>query len=579
MAIKIDFVSDVSQITRDLGTLGDRLDDAVDEMQDLERAGRDAADGLEDVADAGKDLDRIDRAGRDAADGLEEIDRASGDAARDLGKVEDALEDVGDAGKDAGRGLRDVGDDAGRMSKDVEGEVDGMEGKVRAAFRNMADHARQNTGKIADTSRKDFDRAGDATETFKDEARSNLSETLSSFDGSLEGMVDGLQGTLGGVVADFGPAGMIGAGAIAAGIGVGMAYAENVAEGINEQGEIASALAEELRDVGGALDDVDFVDRMEEWGLAIQDNRETWELWQEKSETGLEHIADLADRAGTDFEDSFRGVTGTLEESQVMLEEVNRRITEIETSRDSVLDAWDSDANAQSNALHELKGEIEGNIEVQERAVEIEELRADAIGTTTDQISDQIDAQEELSSVLTDAVSSELDYLDTLDEVNSTLEENGKTLDKSSEKGRDNIRALIDLKDASFDYASAQIEAGESTSTVSAELGRQREAFVRAAEAAGYSTGEAERLADAYGLIPDEIITDVQTKGVDAAKNELNDLERDREVRVGVKTSGTESVGRAIERLSRNRTVTIFTRTVGTQTTGSAGRTRFQSAW
>lgn len=578
MAIKIDFLSDVSQVVKGMSTIGDRLEQAADEMEDLERAGRDAADGLEDVADAGKDLERIDRAGREAADGLEEIDSAAGDAAKDLGKVEHALEDVGDAGQDAGRELRDVGDDAGRMSKDVEGEVDGMERKVRDAFRNMADHARQNTGKIADTSRKDFDRAGDATETFKDEARSNLSETLSSFDGSLEGMVDGLQGTLGGVVADLGPAGMIGAGALAAGLGVGMAYAEKVAEGINEKGEIAGALAEEIREAGGAIDDVDFVARMDEWGSSIQDTREVWELWQDQAKTGFQEISDLAADAGTDYETMFRGVTGTAEEAQTALDEVNRMLEEHRNNNAGWL-ADPLEMNKQGAALLDLKGQIEDNIDVQEQAIESEELRADAIGVTTDEIGKQIDAQEELSSVLTDAVSSELDYLDTLDEVNATLEENGKTLDKSSEKGRDNIRALIDLKDASFDYASAQIEAGESTSTVSAELGRQREAFVEAAKAAGYSTGEAERLADAYGLIPDEIITDVQTKGVDAAKGELNDLERDREVRVGVKTSGTESVGRAIERLSRNRTVTIFTRTVGTQTTATAGRTRAYSAW
>lgn len=578
MAIKIDFVSDVSQITRDLGTLGDRLDDAVDDMQQLERAGGDAADGLEKITDAGRDLDQVGKAGKDAADGLEKVSDTSDDAARDLDKLERSLEDVGDAGGNAGKGLREVGDDAEKMAKDVESEVKTMDDRVQKAFRNMADHARTSTGKVADTTRKDFDRAGSATETFKDEARSNLSETLSSFDGSLEGMVDGLQGTLGGVVADLGPAGMIGAGAVAAGLGVGMAYAEQVAEGINEKGEIAAALAEEIREAGGAIDDVDFVARMDEWGSSIQDTREVWELWQDQAKTGFQEISDLAADAGADYETMFRGVTGTADEAQTALDEVNRMLEEHRNNNAGWL-ADPLEMNKQGAALLDLKGQIQDNIDVQEQAIESEELRADAIGVTTDELGKQIDAQEELSSVLSDAVSSELDYLDTLDEVNASIEENGRTLDKGTEKGRDNIRALIDLKDASFDYAASQIEAGESTAVVAGELGRQRDAFVEAAKSAGYSTTEAERLADAYGLIPSEIITDVEAKGVDAAKAELNDLEKDRSVRVDVKASGTESVGRAIERISRNRTVTIFTRTVGTQTTMNAGRTRAYSAW
>lgn len=577
MAIKIDFVSDVSQITRDLGSLGDRLDQAVDDMQQLEGAGEGAARSLEDVTDAGRDLDRVDAgdaarsledvsdagegaarsledvtdagrdlervgdAGHDAADGLGEVGDASGDAARDLTKVERALDDVADAGGETTRELRDVGDGAEKMTKEVEGEVDGMEKKVRDAFRNMADHARQSTGRVADTSRKDFDRAGDATETFRDEARSNLSETLSSFDGSLEGMVDGLQGTLGGVVADLGPAGMVGAGAIAAGIGVGMAYAENVAEGINEQGEIASALAQELSEVGGALDDIDLEGRMTEWGLAVQDNREVWEVWQDTAETGLEHVADMAQRAGTDFEDSFRGVTGSLEESQAMLEEVNSRITEMETNRGSLLDAYDLGAADQSNALHELKGEIEENIEAQERAKEIEELRADAIGVTNESLAEQVERQEELTGVLTSAEETELDYLDTLDKTNATIAENGRTLDKKTEAGRENRRALIDLRDGIFEYAAAELEAGASTEDVSRSLGEQRRAFMDAAEAAGYTETQAERLADAYGLIPEDIITDVSAKGVDSTKNELDSIDRSINTTVNVQPSGLEA--------------------------------------
>lgn len=602
MPIKIDFVSDVSQVTRDVSTLADRLDEAVDELRNVESAGEGAARGIDQAADAGRDLDRIgdgadDAArslddigdsGKDAAKGLDTITDAGDDAARslddiadaggDLDRVDRALDDTGDAAKKAGKEIENTGDDIEKMSKDAAKDVSVLDDKVKDAFDNMSKAARDNTSKIKQTTKQDLDEAGDATETFKDEARQNFSETMSSFDGSFESVVDGIQGTFGGVAADLGPKGMIGAGIAAAALGLGVAMAQKMAEGINEKGELAAELAKQINEAGGALDDVDFVARMDEWGGAIQNTREAWELWQGAAKTGFQEIRDLSDDAGLSYKEMFEGAAGSIDDSRAALEQVNEALEEHRWSMDAVKDpvAW----NKQGDALLKLQGHIEDNIEVQEAAIDIEEGREDAIGQTTEGIMAQIDAHEELSDVLTGSVESELDYLDTLDEVNGKIAENGRTLDKNTTAGRDNIRALIDLKDSALDMASSQIEAGEATGTVRNQLQGQRNDFIAAAQAAGLTAGEARDLADAYGLVPDKIITDVRAKGTDEAKRKINDVaDGPYEAVVATELRGYDLAGRRLDRLTRPRTATVTIRTVGAQSTYNYGRTRAQTAW
>lgn len=274
----------------------------------------------------------------------------------------------------------------------------------------------------------------------------------------------------------------------------------------------------------------------------------------------------------------FEGAAGSIEDSRAALEQVNEALEEHRNSSEALSDpvGW----NAQGKALLALKGHIEDNIDVQEAAIDIEKDREDAIGQTTEGIMAQIDAHEELSDALTGSVESELDYLDTLDEVNAKIGENGKTLDKNTTAGRDNIRALIDLKDSALDMASAQIEAGESTGTVRNQLQGQRDDFIAAARAAGLTAGEARALADAYGLVPDQIITDVTAKGTDEAKRKINAVaDGPYEAVVATELRGYDLAGRQLDRLSRNRTATVTIRTVGAQSTYNYGRTRAQTAW
>lgn len=551
MAIKIDFVSDVSKVTRDLDTLGDRLNDAVDELQGIERAGEDGARGLDRLADSGDD------------------------AARSLDDTQRALKDTGDAADHAGSGVKDAGDDFEKMSEGVEKDAKAMSKEVEKAFREMGDESSKNTSKIAKDTGTDMHKASEATATFKDEAKQNFSESMSSFDGSLDGLVDMIQGTMGGVAADLGPKGMIGAGLIAAAIGIGVAVGQSVADGINEKGEIAAGLAQQIADLGGVIDDVDFTERMDEWGTAIQDNREWWEVWQGQAETGLEHVKDMSERAGMSFTDMFHGIAGNGEDAQTALDAVNAEIDRMNKSPGE----WFSHPVASPQkmaALGELSKELEDNVEVQKQAQEIEESRAEAIGVTTDQIVDQIKAQDELSDTLSDSVSASIDYADTLDDVNETVEKNGKVHGLATKESRENEKALISLKDAAYDMASAQVAAGESTETVSGQIAGQRQDFIRLAEQMGYTSTEAGQLADSYGLIPDKVITDVKAQGVSATKAELNSAFPSRmPVTIDVMTSGVNAAAAAVAALTKPATKRVNVEYSG----GTGGGTRPRAAF
>jgi len=159
---------------------------------------------------------------------------------RGAGKAEDALDDVADSlddlARDAQRQARDAGDDLGRgIERGADKAGDEVE-KLEKSFRDMARDAGRHSKDAGDDLAKNVDRgtarAGEATAEFKDEARSNFSEVVSSFDGSMDSVADLAQGTFGGLAGSLGgPLGLI-AGLGAAAFGAWYASAQENAEKI-----------------------------------------------------------------------------------------------------------------------------------------------------------------------------------------------------------------------------------------------------------------------------------------------------------------------------------------------------------
>lgn len=486
---------------------------------------------IADVADVIKGADSVAKSFDEVSDSLVDLAR---DSAKAGDKVADAMEDAGKSTKKIDDGLAGAGKAA-----------DAFEAKAKDAFKGLSDSAKQAGGKVAKESDDGFKKGGEAVGEFKDEAKSNLSEVASSFSGDMDSAVDLVQGTLGGLVGSLGPAGLIGGAVAALAIGLGKAAADGAAEDVNRIGEAASALAGEIEAAGGRIEDVDFDGRMRDWGLAIQDTREWWELWQDKALTGAQQIEDQIEGTGLSFKEMFRGASGSGEDAKkalkqidVVLQDLKKSQSEYDTGYGGTFKTGGAEVDARIKKLEALRKTTQENVTAQEDAEHVAKLLADAdidTAAATEKLKEETDAAneallrkasalDEAAGAAQDSMSAELDYNEALEQNSKDIAANGKATDTKTAAGIANNKTLLDSANAANRLTDAQIREGQSTADVTAKAQAARDAFIRQAEAAGYTTEEARKLADRYGLIPKNVDTKVQAHNVQNTKNELNGL-------------------------------------------------------
>lgn len=143
------------------------------------------------------------------------------------------------AGDEIENAMRGAQKESDRTRVDIERMGDEIEQAARKS-RAMGDGMRQGTSE-----------AGDAVKELGDEAKQNISETFSSFDGSAESFVDMIQGTFGGVISNLGPIGAAAGAAGALGIGLMMSEFEKAKESEQEFREQVAELAGVLIETGG----------------------------------------------------------------------------------------------------------------------------------------------------------------------------------------------------------------------------------------------------------------------------------------------------------------------------------------
>jgi hypothetical protein len=110
-------------------------------------------------------------------------------------------------------------------------------------------------------------------------------------------------------------------------------------------------------------------------------------------------------------------------------------------------------------------------------------------------------------------------YEEAWDRVRKSLKDNGKTLNISTQKGRENRTALMDLAQAAHEVAFAMHDLGRPTSTIVAKMKEQRAEFIRMARAFGMTKKEAAALADKWGLIPSQVKKVLTKESADLAFN------------------------------------------------------------
>lgn len=433
-------------------------------------------------------------------------------------KVADSFDEVQDS-------LKDTAKASDKATKDIE---DGVKDAAKVIDRDLTkalkevDDTAKTSGKNIGKSVKDgTDKAGEGMSELADESKSTAKEAAASF-GSIEDAAGALQEVAANAFAGFGPAGMAAGIIAAAGIGLAMSALTDSAEKINENKENMLDLAQTIRDNGGVLTESDYIQQMDAYGYAIQDTKEWFEIFQSDAISGFEKLKKASDETGLSAREIFKGGFGNAEEAKKTLELVNEKLEETKGKAEALYNLDGSIEPVDSNAistLEDYKKQVEQNIRAQEVAAEIEKERKKSIEGTTQAVKEDIAALEKRSDVMKGSITSELDYLDGLDDLTEKLQTSGNAWDTNTQAGRDNQRAVIDVANDIESMAQAQLDAGVNADVVTARMNSQADALAtKLAPAFGGSEEAARQYIDQVLKTPKETKTTVKLEGIPEAE-------------------------------------------------------------
>jgi TP901 family phage tail tape measure protein len=180
----------------------------------------------------------------------------------------------------------------------------------------------------------------------------------------------------------------------------------------------------------------------------------------------------------------------------------------------------------------------------------------DGVTVSADTAEDAVDrlttAMELLRGTVPDADKATSDLEEAIDAATAAAKENGKAvknnrteLDLNAEAGRKNRDALDGIASAALEGVEAWAKNGDSAEQIAAKTERARAKFVETAIKMGLTSDAAEDLADDYGLIPEQVKTQVSLFGATAA------------------TTQVDTLASSLARLPNGRTVTVSVRTQG----------------
>lgn len=302
-------------------------------------------------------------------------------AARDMQRL-------GDAAEDTGRQQQQMGDDATRAAGDLERLAREAEQAGRAV-RGAGDDADRAGRQMGDSGEQGASRMSEAFGDARSEISGNLQEVAASFDGTVSGLIDGVQGALAPLGAAFGGIGLAVGAAASVGVGLLKAQAEQLKETVN--GMVSAMIAD-----GGRLSRDSVFAKIEEFAA-------------DESINQLAKDAELARISWEDFLLARAGDPAALERSRAALEaehdEVVRGVQERDSAVDNlgdytaaylrVKDALDTSGEAQRRASDavaryeqvtaEANEATERRTALEERAAEVTDSYAAAAGGAAEQ--------------------------------------------------------------------------------------------------------------------------------------------------------------------------------------------------
>lgn len=177
-------------------------------------------------------------------------------------------------------------------------------------------------------------------------------------------------------------------------------------------------------------------------------------------------------------------------------------------------------------------------------AADATDTATEASKDATDAYRDQVDAMDDLTDRLLGLVDGELGLEDAIDKATASLKENGQTLDRGTEKGRNNERALSEIVRSTVAWRKAAQEAGKSQDEQNRITDKGRTALIKAQIAMGASKDEAADYADQLLRIPPRRSTTVslRTPNIGAVRRNFDVVLRDRVINVRVVTTRSTAI-------------------------------------
>lgn len=165
-------------------------------------------------------------------------------------------------------------------------------------------------------------------------------------------------------------------------------------------------------------------------------------------------------------------------------------------------------------ALKEAENQTRLNADATEEAATWAEKYADAMQEQSDAADAAWEAMNRLTNGVLDSRSAERAYLDSIEAVSKALEDNGKTLDVNTVKGRANQEVLDNIVSKGLAHVDTLREQGASYEELQGAMGTVRDDLIEQAERFGLSTDEAKALANELELFPDEVTAkmDLETR-------------------------------------------------------------------
>lgn len=207
---------------------------------------------------------------------------------------------------------------------------------------------------------------------------------------------------------------------------------------------------------------------------------------------------------------------------------------------------WSTMKQALADTASEQRAAEEAAYAHSEGLADLQGAASDADG----QIDTLADTIRGFGDVAISAEEASMAFEAAIDDAKDAVRENGQELDKGTDKGRANRRALLDIAEAAKESSAATLDRTGSEEKARAKIEQGREALIKAATQMGMSESAAKKYADQLGLIPKSVTTAAKVTGIDAAEYALQHLTRPRQTYIQAITTGASGTG--ANRVSEN---------------------------